>query len=116
MSLTVKSEQRAFGGTQGFYEHTSSACAGPMRFSVYLPPLGAMATRVPAVYCLAGLTCTEETFMVKANAQRVAAKLGLALVTCDTSPRSARFPGDDASWDFGQGAGFYLDATQAPWA
>jgi S-formylglutathione hydrolase len=68
------------------------------------------------VYALAGLTCTEETFAIKAGAQRVAAELGLALVTCDTSPRSARFPGDDASWEFGLGAGYYVDATELPWS
>jgi S-formylglutathione hydrolase len=71
---------------------------------------------VPAVYFLAGLSCTEETFMVKAGAQRVAAALGLALVSCDTSPRHARFPGDDEHWDFGLGAGFYVDATESPWS
>jgi S-formylglutathione hydrolase len=87
-----------------------------MRFSVYLPPLALRGEEVPALYFLAGLTCTEETFMVKGAAQRRAAALGLALVTCDTSPRSARFDGDDESWDFGQGAGFYLDATQPPWS
>lgn len=114
-TITTRSEQRAFGGVQGFYEHPSQACAGQMRFSVYLPP-AASSREVPAVYFLAGLTCTEETFMIKAGAQRVAASLGLALVTCDTSPRSARFPGDETSWDFGQGAGFYLDATQSPWS
>ena len=115
-SVTVRSEQKSFGGLQGFYEHPSEACAGPMRFSVYLPPGAQRGKEVPALYFLAGLTCTEETFVVKAGAQRIAAKLGLAIITCDTSPRSARFPGDDASWDFGQGAGFYLDATQAPWS
>src|SRR6476659_2525966 len=71
---------------------------------------------VPAVYYLAGLTCTEETFAMKGGGQRLAAELGLAVVTCDTSPRHARFPGDDADWDFGLGAGFYLDATQKPWS
>ena len=88
-----------------------------MRFSVYLPPGAAMAgARVPALYVLAGLTCTEETFALKAGAQRSAAALGLALVTCDTSPRAARFAGDDASWDFGQGAAYYVDAVEAPWS
>jgi S-formylglutathione hydrolase len=111
--LITKSEARCFGGVQGFYEHESTACAGPMRFSVFVPD---GARDAPALYYLAGLTCTEETFMIKAGAQRVAAELGLVLVACDTSPRSARFPGDDASWDFGQGAGFYLDATEAPWS
>ncbi|MGZ3407779.1 MAG: S-formylglutathione hydrolase, partial [Polyangia bacterium] len=111
--MRTRAEHRAFAGRQGFYEHDSAACAGPMRFSVYLPPAGG---KVPALYFLAGLTCTDETFMIKAGAQRVAAELGLALVTCDTSPRAARFAGDDEAWDFGLGAGFYVDATQAPWS
>jgi S-formylglutathione hydrolase len=114
--LTARSEQRCFGGVQGFYEHASEACAGPMRVGVYLPPQALAGARVPAVYFLAGLTCTEETFAIKAGAQRVAAALGLALITPDTSPRAHRVAGDDASWDFGLGAGFYLDATQAPWS
>lgn len=114
-AYTTRAEHRAFSGVQGFYEHSSEAVGGPMRFSVYVPP-AASQERVPVLYYLAGLTCTEETFMIKAGAQRVAAQLGLALVSCDTSPRAARFPGDDESWDFGQGAGFYLDATQAPWS
>ena len=113
---TTRSEHRSHGGVQGFYEHASEACAGPMRFSVYLPPSALGGTRVPAVYALAGLTCTEETFAIKAGAQRVASALGLALVTCDTSPRATRFPGDDASWDFGLGAAYYIDATEAPWS
>ena len=114
--MKTRAEHRAFDGRQGFYEHESVACAGPMRLSVYLPPAALAGARVPAVYYLAGLTCTDETFMIKAGAQRVAAALGLALVACDTSPRAARFAGDDAAWDFGQGAGFYLDATEAPWS
>jgi S-formylglutathione hydrolase len=114
--ITTRSEQRAFDGVQGFYEHQSEVCAGPMRFAVFLPPAAIYGDRVPVVYYLAGLTCTEETFVNKAGAQRVAAELGIAIVTCDTSPRAARFPGDDAHWDFGQGAGFYVDATQAPWS
>jgi len=116
MTLTTRSEQRCFGGVQGFYEHASAACAGPMRFAVYLPPQTRAGQRVPALYWLAGLSCTEETFVVKAGAQRLAAELGLALVTCDTSPRAARFPGDEEHWDFGQGAGFYVDATRPPWS
>ncbi len=114
--MRTRAEHRAFDGRQGFYEHDSVACAGPMRFSVFLPPAALAGTRVPALYFLAGLTCTDETFMTKAGAQRVAAALGLALVTCDTSPRATRFPGDDEAWDFGAGAGFYLDATEAPWS
>ena len=111
---TTRSEHACFGGVQGFYEHESVACGGTMRYAVFMPP--ATSRPVPALYYLAGLTCTEETFPSKAGAQRLAAGLGLAIVTCDTSPRHARYPGDDASWDFGQGAGFYLDATQAPWS
>ncbi len=114
--VTTRSEQACFGGTQGFYEHISIECLGPMRFAVYLPPGASVEHRVPALYFLAGLTCTEETFVIKAGAQRLAAALGIALVTCDTSPRSARFPTDDERWDFGQGAGFYLDATALPWS
>jgi S-formylglutathione hydrolase len=115
-AFTTRSEQQIFGGLQGFYEHPSVMCAGPMRFSVFQPPAALRGERVPVLSFLAGLSCTEETFVIKAGAQRVAAELGLALVTCDTSPRSTRFAGDDAAWDFGQGAGFYLDATTAPWA
>lgn len=113
--VTTRSEHRSFDGVQGFYEHASLEIGGPMRFAVYLPPAAERAP-VPAVYFLAGLTCTEETFPIKAGAQRLAAELGLALVAPDTSPRHARFPGDDADWDFGLGAGFYLDATEEPWS
>ena len=113
--LNVVSEHRCFGGVQRFYEHASTRIGLPMRFSVFLPPQ-AEAGPVPAVLYLAGLTCNEETFMVKAGAQRLAAELGLALVTPDTSPRGAHVPGESDSWDFGVGAGFYLDATEAPWA
>ena len=108
------SEQGCFGGTQGFYKHESKAVGGPMRFAVYKPPQAAKG-KVPVVTYLAGLTCTEETFTIKAGAQRIAAELGLMLVMPDTSPRAARLPGDDASWDFGLGAGFYVDATAEPW-
>jgi S-formylglutathione hydrolase len=114
-ALTLVSEHRCFGGTQSFYRHASEACGGEMRFGVYVPPQAA--TRpVPVLYYLAGLTCTEETFLTKGGAQRVAAELGLMLVAPDTSPRGAGLPGEEASWDFGTGAGFYVDATQAPWS
>jgi S-formylglutathione hydrolase len=86
-----------------------------MRFAVFQPPQ-AQRRSVPALYYLAGLTCTEETFMIKAGAQRVAAELGLMLVAPDTSPRETRYPGDAESWDFGIGAGFYVDATEKPWS
>lgn len=115
MTLRVVSEHACFGGTQRFYAHDSTACRTEMRFSVYLPPQS-RAARVPVLYYLAGLTCTEETFAIKAGAQRLAAELGLMLVAPDTSPRQARMPGDDANWDFGLGAGFYVDALQAPWS
>ncbi len=109
------SEHACFGGVQRFYRHTSREIGLPMRFSVYLPPQAEHA-KVPALLYLAGLTCTEETFMMKAGAQRLAAELGLALIAPDTSPRGADVPGEAESWDFGVGASFYLDATQAPWA
>jgi S-formylglutathione hydrolase len=110
------SEQRAFGGVQGTYRHQSLACGGPMRFTVFAPPAALRGERVPVMYCLAGLTATEETFATKAGAQRFATELELMLVTCDTSPRETRLPGDADAWDFGLGAGFYLDATVAPWS
>lgn len=116
MSLVVRSEHASFGGRQGFYEHPSDACGGPMRFSVYLPPKALAGEKVPAVYYLAGLTCTEEHLPTKGYAQAIAAELGLALVSCDTSPRTIRYPGDDESWDFGVGAGFYIDAKVSPWS
>ena len=117
-SLKTLSEHRCFGGTQTFHEHDAREIGLPMRFSVFLPPQAAEGP-VPAVLYLAGLTCNEETFMVKAGAQRLAAELGIALVAPDTSPRGPAAEGIEgatASWDFGIGAGFYLDATQAPWA
>lgn len=113
--MNLISEHRCFAGTQRFYAHDSRECRTEMRFSVFIPPQ-AQSEPVPVLYYLAGLTCTEETFMIKAGAQRLASELGLMLVAPDTSPRKARIPGDDANWDFGQGAGFYVDATQSPWS
>lgn len=104
-----------YGGAQRFYKHDSREIGLPMKFSVYLPPKAVLGEKVPALLYLAGLTCTEETFMAKAGAQRLAAELGLALITCDTSPRDANVPGQADAWDFGVGAGFYLNAQQAPW-
>jgi S-formylglutathione hydrolase len=115
MSWQVLSEHACFGGVQGFYNHASTAIGLPMRLGVYRPPQ-ARHGPVPALVYLAGLTCTEETFAIKAGAQRVAAELGLMLVTPDTSPRNTGVAGADESWDFGTAAGFYLDATQLPWA
>ena len=116
MALDVVSSSRAFGGTQTTYSHSSEETGTPMRFAVFAPP-AASEGPVPVVWFLAGLTCTEENFMVKAGAQRVAAELGLMLVAPDTSPRGEGVPDDpDGAYDFGLGAGFYVDATQAPWA
>jgi S-formylglutathione hydrolase len=109
------SRHAAFGGAVSFHRHAASETACDMRFAVFLPPQ-AERRRVPVLWYLAGLTCTEETFMIKAGAQRVAAELGLALVAPDTSPRGVPLPGDSDSWDFGVAAGFYLDATEPPWS
>lgn len=113
--LTLASEHRCFGGSVAFYRHASQACGGEMRFGVFTPPQ-ATSRKVPVLYYLAGLTCTEETFLAKGGAQRIAAELGVMLVAPDTSPRGAGLPGEDDAWDFGTGAGFYVDATQEPWA
>ncbi len=115
MPFELLNAHACFGGAQRYYQHESREIGLPMKFSVYLPPKAVMGEKVPALLFLAGLTCTEETFMVKAGAQRMAAQLGLALITCDTSPRGAMVRGEADSWDFGVGAGFYLNAQQAPW-
>jgi S-formylglutathione hydrolase len=114
-ALEVVSEHRCHGGVQGFYRHLSAATGTVMRFSVFVPA-GAGPKRAPTLTYLAGLTCTEETFAIKAGAQRLAAELGLILVAGDTSPRGLGLPGETDAWDFGAGAGFYLDATEAPWS
>ena len=112
MTLETLSTHRLFGGTQGFYRHESAETGTPMRFSVFVPEGEGP---FPLLWFLSGLTCTEENFTTKAGAQRVAAELGLALVAPDTSPRGEGVA-DDPAYDFGMGAGFYVDATQAPWA
>jgi S-formylglutathione hydrolase len=112
--LQLLSEHACFGGVQRFYQHESAAIGLPMKFGVYLPPQ-AQTEKVPVLFYLAGLTCTEETFAIKAGAQRFAAEHGLALITPDTSPRGANVPGESDGWDFGVGAGFYIDATQEGW-
>lgn len=112
--LEIISEHGCFGGVQAFYRHDSDEIGLPMRFSVYHPPRERQQL-VPVLFYLAGLTCTEETFMIKAGAQRFAAQHGMMLVAPDTSPRDTGIAGVDAEWDFGNGAGFYLDATQSPW-
>jgi S-formylglutathione hydrolase len=103
------------GGRLHFCRHESELCGGPMRFAVYLPPAATLGP-VPAVWWLSGLTCTDENFMVKAGAQQHAARLGVALIAPDTSPRDTGTPGEDDDWDLGTGAGFYVDATAEPWA
>ncbi|TMB39725.1 MAG: S-formylglutathione hydrolase [Deltaproteobacteria bacterium] len=113
--LTRVSQNKCFGGVQSVFRHEAKETGCPMRFGLFLPPQ-AQAGRVPVLYWLSGLSCTEENFIIKAGAQRVAAELGLAIVVPDTSPRGVRNPGDDASYDFGLGAGFYVDATEMPWA
>ncbi len=115
MPFETLSRHACFGGSQGFYRHQSREIGLPMRFSVFTPPQAAEGP-VPVLFYLAGLTCTEETFAIKAGAQRVAAELGLMLVAPDTSPRGAQVPGEADTWDFGVGAGFYLDAVREPWA
>lgn len=113
--LELLSEHACFGGVQRFYRHQSSAIGLPMRFSAFIPgaPGG---DKLPALFFLAGLTCTEETFMIKAGAQRAAAREGMILIAPDTSPRGAGVPGEADAWDFGAGAGFYVDATEQPWS
>ena len=115
MTLTPRSEHACFGGRIGFYAHASEATGTEMRFCVFVPPQAERGP-VPALYFLAGLTCTEETFPTKAGAPRLAVEHGLVLVAPDTSPRGAGIPGEDEDWDFGTGAGFYLDATAEPWS
>jgi S-formylglutathione hydrolase len=114
MAVRTLAEHACFGGVQGFYEHDAASTGTPMRFSLFRPPGDGPA---PVLLWLSGLTCTEETFAIKAGAQRVAAELGLALLAPDTSPRGADVATDPAGgWDLGLGAGFWLDATQAPWS
>ena len=116
MAALEKGEAHAcFGGETATYAHASEAIGGSMKVSVHLPPQAKDGGKLPALLYLAGLTCDHTTMMIKGGAQRLAAKYGFILVAPDTSPRDRRHPGDDEAWDFGLGAGFYLDATQAPW-
>jgi S-formylglutathione hydrolase len=112
--MKTVSLNKCFGGTQGVYTHTSSACAGDMTFGLFLPE-EATDGPVPVLWYLSGLTCTHENAMVKAGAQSWAAEQGIALIFPDTSPRGENVADDDA-YDLGQGAGFYVNATQDPWA
>jgi S-formylglutathione hydrolase len=116
LSFEVVSQSRCFGGTQFVYRHASQETGTPMRVAVFVPPQ-AKDAKVPVVWFLSGLTCTEENFTVKAGAQRVASELGLMLIAPDTSPRGEDVPDDpQGAYDFGLGAGFYVDAVQEPWA
>ena len=114
--LKLVSHHLSFGGEQRFQRHLSREIGLPMGFALYLPPQARPGATVPLLVYLAGLTCTEETFTMKTGAQRLAAELGLALLMPDTSPRGANVLGEADAWDFGAGAGFYLDATEPPWA
>jgi S-formylglutathione hydrolase len=115
MMIETVSTWRSFGGTQGVYRHESTATGTAMTFSVYVPPQAA-AGPVPVLWWLSGLTCTWENATTKAGFQGPAAEKGVIVVCPDTSPRGLGLPGEDDSYDFGSGAGFYLDATVEPWA
>lgn len=117
MALEIVSSNKSFGGWHKRYRHRSSSLRCDMVFAVYLPPQAEQGEKLPVLYWLSGLTCTDENFMQKAGAQRLAAELGLVIVAPDTSPRGDGVPDDpDGAWDFGLGAGFYLNATEEPWA
>jgi S-formylglutathione hydrolase len=115
MTIESLSVNKSFGGWHKQYSHYSQTLNCTMRFAVYLPPQASKGQEVPVVYWLSGLTCSDENFMQKAGAQAIAAELGIAIVAPDTSPRGDEVA-DDESYDLGQGAGFYLNATQAPWS
>lgn len=116
MSIETLSSARSFGGWHRQYSHQSETLGCAMRFAVYLPPQAEEGEKVPVLYWLSGLTCTDENFMQKAGAHRMAAELGVAIVAPDTSPRGEDVPDDpEGAYDFGLGAGFYVNATQAPW-
>jgi S-formylglutathione hydrolase len=113
--LIVTKEMLCFGGKVKYCQHLSKSCGVEMNFSVFMPPQATLHP-VPALYYLSGLTCTEDNFMAKAGAQKYAAEHGLMLIAPDTSPRNTGIPDEDKDWDLGSGAGFYVDATQQPWA
>ncbi|MFT3859135.1 MAG: S-formylglutathione hydrolase [Aquabacterium sp.] len=115
-TLQLLNEHACFGGVQRFYRHASGAVGLPMQFGIYLPPQALQGEKVPVLVYLAGLTCNEETFAIKAGAQQHAARLGIALVTPDTSPRETDLDEANEAWDFGEAASFYLDATERPWS
>jgi S-formylglutathione hydrolase len=115
MTVETVSDQKAFGGRQGVYKHAARETRCDMTFSLFLPPQAETA-KVPVLYYLSGLTCTQENVTTKGGFQRLAAELGIAVCCPDTSPRGAGYPGEDDAYDFGTGAGFYVDATEAPWS
>eukprot|EP01024_Parvocaulis_polyphysoides_P014951 TRINITY_DN1636_c0_g1_i2.p1 TRINITY_DN1636_c0_g1~~TRINITY_DN1636_c0_g1_i2.p1 ORF type:complete len:270 (-),score=12.36 TRINITY_DN1636_c0_g1_i2:478-1287(-) len=112
MSLSILSEIKMYGGVNRRYNHYSTSCGCPMNFTVYFPPTAA---KVPVLYYLSGLTCTDENVIIKSNIQRKASELGIAIIAPDTSPRGLNIEGESDSYDFGVGAGFYLNATQPKW-
>ena len=117
MPLTNISCQKSFGGWHKRYQHRSEVLGCNMVFAVYLPPQAEQGVKLPVLYWLSGLTCTDENFTHKAGAMKLAAELGLIIVCPDTSPRGEGVPDDpEGAWDFGLGAGFYVNATQQPWA
>ncbi|PML77734.1 S-formylglutathione hydrolase [Enterovibrio norvegicus] len=116
MSIENTSSNRSFGGWHKQYTHASRTVHCDMRFAIFLPPQASETNKVPVLYWLSGLTCSDENFMQKAGAHRIAAELGIAIVAPDTSPRGENIPDDpDGAYDFGIGAGFYVNATEAPW-
>ncbi|WP_323749980.1 S-formylglutathione hydrolase [Marinobacter sp.] len=115
MSIENLSSNKSFGGWHKQYSHYSETLNCSMRFAIYLPPQASKGQKVPAVYWLSGLTCTDENFMQKAGAHRLAAELGVAIIAPDTSPRGDDVADDDG-YDLGKGAGFYVNATQEPWS
>ncbi|MEZ8129742.1 S-formylglutathione hydrolase [Enterovibrio norvegicus] len=116
MSIENISSNRSSGGWHKQYTHASRTVHCDMRFAIFLPPQASETNKVPVLYWLSGLTCSDENFMQKAGAHRIAAELGIAIVAPDTSPRGENIPDDpDGAYDFGIGAGFYVNATEAPW-
>lgn len=115
MKIALKNKYKMFGGSQAFYKHDSKVNNAPMTFAVFLPEQ-IIDKKLPVLYWLSGLTCTEENFVIKAGAQRAAAELGIVIVTMDTSPRDLGIEGENDSYDFGSGAGFYLNATEDKWS
>ncbi|APE06960.1 S-formylglutathione hydrolase [Alteromonas sp. RW2A1] len=114
--MKLLSENKAFGGTHLRYSHTSTTTNCEMTFAIFLPPFASKEKPVPVLYWLSGLTCNDQNFMQKAGAMKLASELGMAIVAPDTSPRGEGVPDDaEGAYDFGLGAGFYVDATQAPW-